>query len=138
MGWRSPAALSILVGLTLWARSDVAGRARAGAADCGLATGLALGSAGIYASSGAVISNMALLTVADMTPPTVAITSPVNSATVSGTVSIAGTAADNVAVAKVEVQIDAGAFNLASGTANWTYSINTGALTNGSHTLTPY
>ena len=39
---------------------------------------------------------------ADTTPPTVAISTPVNGATVSGTVSVAATASDNVGVASVQ------------------------------------
>src|SRR5205823_2523925 len=58
--------------------------------------------------------------IADTTPPSVAITAPASGATVSGTISVGGTAADNVAISNVQVSIDGGAFAAASGTSNWT------------------
>ncbi|UQA61816.1 DUF4082 domain-containing protein [Polyangium aurulentum] len=72
----------------------------------------------------------------DATPPTVAISSPAANATLVGTAQVTGTASDNVGLSKVEIQVDAGSFITATGTSNWTYSLNTVALTNGSHTLT--
>jgi hypothetical protein len=72
----------------------------------------------------------------DTSPPTVAVTAPASGATVSNTLHLIGTAADNIAVSKVELQVDSGAFQRASGTTRWTYSLNTTELTNGSHSLT--
>jgi hypothetical protein len=72
----------------------------------------------------------------DTSPPTVAVTAPASGATVSNTFSVTGTTADNIAVSKVELQLDSGAFQMASGTTRWTYSLNTKELTNGSHSLT--
>ena len=69
-------------------------------------------------------------------PPVVAITSPSNGAAVSGSISISGTASDVVGVSNIQVQIDGGAFSAASGTANWTFSLNTASLSNAAHTLT--
>jgi hypothetical protein len=43
---------------------------------------------------------------ADTTPPTTSITSPLDGATVSGTVSVSAAASDNVGVAKVELWLD--------------------------------
>lgn len=71
----------------------------------------------------------------DTTPPTVSITSPAAGATVSGTVTVSGAASDNVAVANVAVSVDNGAWQTASGTSSWTWSWNTGSLTNGTHTV---
>ncbi len=68
-------------------------------------------------------------------PPTVVINSPANGSTVAGIVSVSGTASDNVGVAKVEVSIDGGGWSLASGTTNWSFSINTTTLLNGLHTI---
>jgi hypothetical protein len=68
--------------------------------------------------------------------PTVAITSPANGATVSGTVSVTGTASDTVTLSSVQVSVDSGSFSTASGTSNWTFSFNAGSLSNGPHTLT--
>ena len=66
----------------------------------------------------------------------VAITSPANGATVSGTVTVSGTASDTVSVSSVQVSIDNGAYSNTSGTTSWSYSLNTASLSNGSHTLT--
>jgi hypothetical protein len=66
----------------------------------------------------------------------VAITSPANGATVSGTVAVSGTASDTVSVSSVQVSLDNGAYSNTSGTTSWSYSLNTAALSNGSHTLT--
>ena len=75
-------------------------------------------------------------TPADTTPPSVTIASPVNGATVSGTINVVGTASDNVAVSKVELSIDNGTFVAVSGTASWSYSWNTTTIANGTHSLT--
>jgi glycosidase len=73
--------------------------------------------------------------VADLTPPTVAINSPTNGATVVGTISISGTASDNVAVASVQISIDSGSWMTASGTTSWSFSLNTQYMLNGLHTI---
>jgi hypothetical protein len=75
-------------------------------------------------------------TAPDATPPTVGISVPVAGATVSGSVTISGAAADNVGLATVELSVDGGAYKAASGTASWSYSLDTTTLANGSHTLT--
>ena len=46
-----------------------------------------------------------------------------------------GTASDDTVVARVELQVDGGAFGLASGTTSWRYDWNTAAVTDGSHTV---
>jgi hypothetical protein len=71
----------------------------------------------------------------DTTAPTGAFTSPSAGATVSGTITVAGTASDNVGVAKVEVRVDDGAYRLASGTTKWSLSIDTTGYATGSHNL---
>jgi alpha-glucosidase (family GH31 glycosyl hydrolase) len=68
-------------------------------------------------------------------PPTVAISAPADGFTVTGIVSVSGTASDNVAVAKVEVSIDGGGWSLASGTTNWSFSLDTQSLVNGLHSI---
>lgn len=75
-------------------------------------------------------------TVADTSPPKVAISAPAVGATVSGSVTVSGTAADNVALAEVELSVDGGAYQLASGTGSWSFGLSTTALANSSHTLT--
>ena len=68
-------------------------------------------------------------------PPTVAIQSPSNGATVTGTIAVQGSSSDDKAVTKVEVRIDGGAWQLASGTTSWSFSLDTTAETDGSHTI---
>jgi len=75
-------------------------------------------------------------TVADTAAPSVAIGSPTAGATVAGTVAVAGTAADNTAVARVEVAVDGGGWSIAGGTTSWTWNWSASSATNGSHTVT--
>jgi glycosidase len=74
-------------------------------------------------------------TVVDLTPPTIVINSPANGSTVAGTILISGIASDNVAVANVQISIDDGSFVATSGTTNWSFSLNTQNLLNGTHTI---
>ena len=69
-------------------------------------------------------------------PPTISIAQPANGATVSGTVSIQGTAADAAALASVKVSVDGGTPAAATGLQNWTYALDTTKLSNGAHTVT--
>lgn len=71
----------------------------------------------------------------DTSAPTIAISAPGAGSTVSGTVSVAGSAADNVGVTSVAVSVDGASASQASGTSSWTYSLNTSSLTNGSHSI---
>lgn len=71
----------------------------------------------------------------DTTPPSVAITSPSPGATVSGTITVSGTAADNVALSRVEVVVDSAAPQTASGTNVWNLTLNTLVLSNGTHAV---
>lgn len=73
---------------------------------------------------------------ADTTPPSVAVLGPVPGATVGGTVTITGSASDNSALAKVELKVDSGAYQLAQGTNAWTFAFATTAYADGAHTLT--
>src|SRR5881296_2137774 len=68
-------------------------------------------------------------------PPTVSISSPANGATVSGTTTVSGVASDGLTITSVQVSVDGGAFANASGTTNWSFSLNTNSLSNGPHTL---
>ncbi|HSP14997.1 MAG TPA: S8 family serine peptidase [Thermoanaerobaculia bacterium] len=67
--------------------------------------------------------------------PSIAITSPTNNASVTGTITVAGTAADDFAVAGVLVRVDDGPASLASGTTNWSYSLDTNTVSGGTHTI---
>jgi Bacterial Ig domain len=82
-----------------------------------------------------IVAGAAAAAPRDTTAPTGAFTSPANGATVSGTITVTGTASDNRGVAKAEIAIDGGTYLLASGTTSWSLSINTTTLSNGSHNL---
>jgi Bacterial Ig domain len=71
----------------------------------------------------------------DTTPPSVAVSTPAPGATLAGTVTVAGTAADNAQLAKVEVSVDGGVYALASGTTSWSAYLDTTAYGDGSHVL---
>ena len=70
----------------------------------------------------------------DTTAPTCSITSPANGSTLSGTVSVAVSASDNVGVTKTEFYINGGL--VTTDTASpWSYSWNTANVANGLYTL---
>jgi len=73
--------------------------------------------------------------IADLTPPMVTLDAPTDGSTITGTVLVTGTASDNVAVSKVEISIDGGTWTTVSGTTNWSYSLNTQNMLNGTHTI---
>jgi hypothetical protein len=72
----------------------------------------------------------------DSTPPTVAITAPVAGTTVSGSVTAAATASDNVAVVGVQFKLDGADLGVEFSTPPYSLTWNTTAVTNGAHTLT--
>jgi hypothetical protein len=72
----------------------------------------------------------------DLTPPLLAVTAPAQGATVTGAVTVVGTAEDAGGVASVDVRVDDRAFEPASGTSTWSYALETSALSDGSHELT--
>lgn len=82
-----------------------------------------------------VASDPVTVTVLDTMAPTVAITSPAESANVSGSVTITTTVSDNVGVVRVEFFADG--VSLGSVTAApFRKALNTATLTNGAHVLT--
>src|SRR2546426_7164325 len=68
----------------------------------------------------------------DTVAPTIAIDSPSNHSSVWSPVSVTGTAFDNIAIQKVEVRVDGGAWTTAAGTTSWTGSF---PLAVGNHTI---
>src|ERR1041384_2997621 len=72
----------------------------------------------------------------DNTSPTAALTSPTNGATVSGTLTLSGTASDNVGVTRVEFYRDATNLLGTVTTAPYSWSFNTTTIPNGSHSFT--
>ncbi len=71
----------------------------------------------------------------DTTRPSVAVSSPSNGATVSGTVAIAATATDNIGVASVKFSVDGTQLGNPDVTPPYTVSWVTGAVANGSHVI---
>ena len=70
--------------------------------------------------------------------PAVSISQPASGSTVSGAVTVSGTAQaqGSAGIAQVQISVDNGAWQPATGTASWTASVDTTVLTNGSHTVT--
>jgi hypothetical protein len=97
-------------------------------------TAKAYDAANNVATSSAVTVNVSN-PVIDTTPPTVAITSPASGTTVSGTVTVAASATDNVAVSKVEFYVN-GTLKVTDTASPYAYSWDTVSATNGSFTLT--
>ena len=52
--------------------------------------------------------------------PQVSITQPASNNTISGTVAVSGTAADSAGISQVQVSVDNGTPQVATGTTNWT------------------
>lgn len=73
---------------------------------------------------------------ADITPPTIAITSPAPGATVSGTITVSVNASDNVGVTSVGLEVDGNLLGTKTATP-YTFILDTMTLANGAHTLTP-
>lgn len=69
-------------------------------------------------------------------PPSASIAHPAEGATVRGVVNVTGTAAGDAKVILVQVRIDGGPWESASGTENWSYSWNTSRVPNGTHRIT--
>lgn len=72
--------------------------------------------------------------VLDFTAPSVSLDSPANGATVSGTYTVTATATDNVGVDRVDFYVD-GVLKSSDTTSAYTFSWDTTAVSNGSHTL---
>ncbi|WP_224371363.1 endo-1,4-beta-xylanase [Hyalangium versicolor] len=72
----------------------------------------------------------------DRTAPQLSLTWPSSAAVVSGSVEVRGEASDDQEVSAVEVQVDKGSFEPASGTTEWSYLWDTSSVSEGFHTLT--
>ena len=80
-------------------------------------------------------SSTPIVIVKDTTAPTVAITSPANSATISGTISITANASDNVGVKSLTLKVDGTQLGSALTTSPYSVSLNSTTLSNGIHTI---
>jgi hypothetical protein len=69
-------------------------------------------------------------------PPSVSISSPSAGALVSGAITVSGSASSTAGIGSVSVQVDSSAAVTASGTTSWSQSVDTTALSDGSHTIT--
>jgi hypothetical protein len=91
-------------------------------------------------TAGNVATSTVTLSVANATPdttaPVVTVGSPASGATVSGSTTVSGSASDNAGLTRVEVAVDGGAWQQATGTSAWSWPWNTAGLANGAHTLT--
>jgi len=87
-----------------------------------------------YDTAGTESSFSNIVTLAEQVPPTVGITSPLNSATVSGVVTVSAGAADNVGVTKVEFYAN-GVLNATDTASPYTYSWDTTTVASGANTL---
>ena len=88
-----------------------------------------------YNSSGVESGYSNIIAITESAPPTVSITSPSNSTSVSGTVNVSATASDNVGVTQVEFYVD-GTLQTTETTTPYLFSWNTGSVSPGGHTLT--
>ncbi len=75
------------------------------------------------------------LPAADSTAPVVAFSAPTTGTTVSGTVTLTGSASDAAGLARVDTSVDGGAWSTAAGTTSWTGTLDTAAYANGPHTV---
>ena len=87
-----------------------------------------------YNSAGVESSYSNTVAIAELTPPTVSITSPANNAVASGTVSVTANATDNVGVTRVEFYVN-GVLQATDSSTPYLFSWNTAALAAGSYTL---
>src|SRR5581483_2431394 len=99
-------------------------------------TARARDAAGNSATSSAVTVTVSNGPPPDTTPPAVAITSPSNGATISGTVTVTANASDNVGVAGVQFLLDGAALGAEDTAAPYSVAFDTTKVANGSHTLT--
>ncbi|HJQ50610.1 MAG TPA: Ig-like domain-containing protein, partial [Gaiellaceae bacterium] len=70
-------------------------------------------------SSGKSTSVFENVVVADTTAPSVTLATPTAGATIGGYVMLTGSAADDVALSRVDVSVDSGAWQSATGTTTW-------------------
>jgi len=69
----------------------------------------------------------------DSTSPIISISSPSNGQTITAsTITVSGTASDNVGVSKVEIKVNDGSWQLASGTNSWSKKVT---LSSGTNTI---
>jgi Bacterial Ig domain/Papain family cysteine protease len=90
--------------------------------------------AGNTAASNSIQVTVNTVSASDNTNPTVSITSPANGASVSGTVSFAASASDNIGVISVKFSVD-GTLVGSDNSSPYSFSWNTATVAAGLHTL---
>jgi uncharacterized beta-barrel protein YwiB (DUF1934 family) len=93
------------------------------------------GSIGTSSNVNFIVANTTTTTTADKTAPTVAIVSPTNNQTVTGTVTASANATDAQGVVGVQFVLDGAFYGAEDTTAPYTVSINTASLTNTTHRI---
>lgn len=86
-------------------------------------------------AAGLTATASSMITVNNPTAPVVAITAPVNNATVSGTHTVTASATSNSAVTGVQFKLDGANLGSPDTTAPYSIDWNTAATANGTHTL---
>src|SRR4051812_19649231 len=97
-------------------------------------TARARDAAGNQATSAAVVVTVS--NTPDSTPPSIAVTSPLSGGTVSGTVTLAANASDNVGVIGVQFFVDGTPTGAEDVSAPYSVSWNSATVANGTHNIT--
>jgi len=71
--------------------------------------------------------------VTDVSRPTILLLTPAIGSVISNNLQISGTASDDTAVQKVEIQLDNGVWTVANGTNSWNLNLNSSNFLNGPH-----
>jgi peptidoglycan/xylan/chitin deacetylase (PgdA/CDA1 family) len=100
----------------------------------GLSFGLTIASNGFLTVDDLGLDDAAATGGADTTPPTVALTSPANGATVAGAATISASASDNVAIDHVDYLVDGSVVGTQT-SGPFSYSWNSRSVPNGTHTI---
>ena len=72
----------------------------------------------------------------DTVAPSIVVSVPTTGASITGTVTVAGSASDNTGVSQVQVSVDGGSYQAATGTSQWSRALDTSAYADGSHVIT--
>ncbi len=84
----------------------------------------------------AFVAGIEIMAGADSQAPVVSILNPVAAQTVSASINVSGSADDDSDLLRVEVQVNDGPWQLASGLSSWSLPLDTTTLANGPVTLT--
>jgi parallel beta-helix repeat protein len=71
----------------------------------------------------------------DTTPPTVTIESPASGTTLTGTVTVSGTANDDRGISGIEIRVDEGSYSAVTRSTTWSATVDTAGVADGAHTI---